>query len=320
MELDIIQTANLATRIIILLVLVFALLFVLTWTNTLKCKSIPFWCDAYYAIKGKPHVLIVYGDSGLGDPNLLADSFRNPNIVGVYAATQRLDSVTPGNLEKYSIVIVDHARKMSSEKMKMFIDYANSGGNLVWTGDAGAEAEKPEEYLLESEYYADSNSQAMINPWARKYEGRVVMLNKLLSLDYMANYCDVRKCDREEPDYVGNLEIIERDNPLVYGFGNLKLSVLDKQDFALVKPLSDGTSTTVMTIDFGSNIVDKEKNYGNHLPMIVVNAKSSVVGMRVGENVFYYAMPPEYFVNPNLPAKSHYGLVLRKLYYGIVYG
>lgn len=320
MDLDLIKASNLALRIIILLGLVFVLLFVLTWTSTIKCSAIPGWCNIYYAIRGKPDVLIVYGESGLGDPGLLAEQFRNPNIVGVYAATRRLDSINPGNLQEYEIVIVEKARKMSSEKIKMFIDYANKGGNLVWTGDAGTEAENKNEYLKESEYTIDSNSSKIVNVWARKYEGRMVLLNKLLSANYLANYCDLRECHREEPYYVGMLEIISRENPLVYGFGNMKLHVLKDQDFTIVEPLSEGTSTTIMTIDFGSNLVEGKKNYGNHLPIIVSNAKSSLVEVKIGENVFYYAMPPEYFANPKLPKEKRYGLVVRRLYYGIIYG
>jgi len=320
MQIDITRTINLVIRVGILLLLVFGLLFALTWTNRVKCKSIPMWCDAYYMIRGKPDVLIVYGESGLGDPELLADTFRNPNIVGVYAQELRLDSVNQGNLQKYEIVIVTRAKNMSSEKVKMFMDYSNTGGNLVWTGDAGTESDNPSDFLLESERYIDSNSDARINPWARKHEGTQVMLNNVLSVDYMGNYCDLRECSRSNSYYAGNLEILERDNPLTYGFSSLQLEVFEGQDFAIVQPNSEGTSTTVMTIDFGANLIAGETNYGNHLPIIISNADTSLAGMKFGENVFYYAMPLEYFANPDLPAERRYPLVVRRLYYGIIYG
>ncbi|MCX6801825.1 MAG: hypothetical protein NT067_01800 [Candidatus Diapherotrites archaeon] len=311
---------KLVSRIVILLFLVFILLFVLTLANRVKCKSIPGWCSVYYAVRGKPEVLIVYGEEGLGDPDLLADSLRNPNLAGVSSSLIRLDSVNPGNLKKYQLVIVTKARKMSAAKIKMFLDYAATGGNLVWTGDAGAETEKDDDLLRESEYSGDSNSNAAINPWARKHEGYVVMLNKAISANYITNYCSIKRCSVEEPYYAGLLTPISRDNPLVYGFGPLQLQVTEGEDFAIVEPLSEGTSTTIMTIDFGSNLISGEKNYGNHLPMITSNADASILGQKIGENIFYYAMPPEYYVNPKVPAEKHYGLVIKDMYYGILYG
>lgn len=314
------KALNLAVRILLLLALVFVLLFVLTWSNTVKCKSIPMWCDVFYAVRGKPDVLIVYGDSGLGNPELLADSFRNPNIVGVYAKQMRLDSANLGNLKNYQLVIVTRARKMGSKKIEMFMDYVIQGGNLVWTGDAGTEAESDSEYMRESDYYADSNSSATVSPWARNTGDGFLLFNEFLSVDYVSNYCSLKKCSRDKSYYIGMLEMVERDNPLVYGFNNLQLEVLDREDFAVVRSLSEGTSTSVMTFDFGSNLVAENRNYGNHLPMIVTNAKSSLAGVKLGENIYYYAMPPEYFVNPKIPEEKRYGLFLRKLYYGIIYG
>ncbi len=314
------NTVKLITRILGILVLVLALLFILTWTSTVKCKSVPFWCNAYYFIMGKPEALIVYGDSGLGDPDLLADALRNPNLVGVYAPMLHIDSVNPGNLKDYQLVIVDRCKEMSSAKIKMFLDYANTGGNLVWTGDSGTEAENEEDFLREGEYSLDSNSSGFINPWARKYDGRMVMLNKVLSVNYKTNYCDLKDCHKENEMYVGMLNPVSRKNALVYGFSPIKLEIIDGWDFAIVEPLSEGTSTTIMTIDFGSNLVEGETNYGNNLPIIMGNAKSSVVGWKIGENVFYYAIPPENFLNPYLPEEKHYGLFVRNMYNGIIYG
>ncbi|MEM0360788.1 MAG: hypothetical protein QXK06_05650 [Candidatus Diapherotrites archaeon] len=311
---------KLVSRIAILLFLVFLLLFVLTLANRVKCKSIPGWCEVYYAIRGKPEVLIVYGESGLGDPELLADKLRDPNLAGAPSHLLRLDSVNPGNLKKYQLVIVTKARKMSSAKIKMFLDYAATGGNLVWTGDAGAEPESEDELLRENEYYEDSNSKAIINPWARKYEGYMVLLNKAISANYITNYCSIKRCSIEEPYYAGLLKPIERDNPLVYGFGPLQLMVTEGEDFAIVESLSEGTSTTVLTIDFGANLVAENKNYGNHLPMIVSSADASILGQKIGENIFYYAMPPEYYASEKLPKEKRYGLFIKNLYYGILYG
>ncbi len=124
---DATKAAGLAARILALLVLVFVLLYILTWTNTLKCERIPGWCNIYYSVKGKPKVLIAYGDYGLGNPDLLSDILANPEYVGVRPTMLHIDHINPGNLKEFDLVIVERARKMSTEKVKMFIDYANTG-------------------------------------------------------------------------------------------------------------------------------------------------------------------------------------------------
>jgi hypothetical protein len=101
--------------------------------------AIPGWCDAYYLVVrgGAPRVMIVYGPDGMGDPELLRAELANPQHAGVQAALERLDSVNLDNIKRYDLVIVEHARQISTGKLRMFMEYVNAGGRLVWTGDAG---------------------------------------------------------------------------------------------------------------------------------------------------------------------------------------
>ena len=315
------MVSGIAVRIVGLLLLVFFLLYILTWTNTVKCKNIPGWCNVYYGIKGKPKVLIAYGDSGLGDPDLLSEILSDPNYVGVRPTMLRIDSINPGNLKEFDIVIVEKARKMSSEKIKMFVDYANTGGRLIWTGDAGVEALKKNGYLYKDEMTLDKNvAHVMINPWARKVNDEAVQLNELLSLDYVCNYSDIRGKPSNET-LIGNLIPINRENPFVYGISaSLPFYIAPGMDFAIVKPLSKGTSTDVLTLDFGSKIFSKGKQYGETVPFIVTNAKGNIVGMKLGENIAYYAIPPEYFAYPSLSIEHRYMQLIEKMYYGMLYG
>ena len=75
-----------------------------------------------------------------------------------------------------------------------------------------------------------------------------------------------------------------------------------------------------MTIDFGSNLIANEKNYGNHLPVISSNAKASIMDFKISEAVYYYAVPPENYLSEKLPEDRRYGMILRNLYYGIIRG
>ncbi len=318
---DATKAAGLAARILALLVLVFVLLYILTWTNTLKCERIPGWCNIYYSVKGKPKVLIAYGDYGLGNPDLLSDILANPEYVGVRPTMLHIDHINPGNLKEFDLVIVERARKMSTEKVKMFIDYANTGGRLVWTGDAAAELENPDNYLYEDEISFDENApHRIINPWARKLNDEAVLLNELLSLEYVDNYCNIKHCSGNEM-LIGSIIPINRENPFVYGISaSLPLYLADEMDFAIVKPLAKGTSTTVLTLDFGSKLFADGKEYPKAIPFMVANAKGNIVGLKIGENVAYYAMPPEYFAHPSLSAEHRYFQLIEKMYFGMLYG
>jgi len=91
-------------------------------------------------------------------------------------------------------------------------------------------------------------------------------------------------------------------------------------DFAIVKPLAKGTSTTVLTLDFGSKLFADGKEYPKTIPFMVANAKGNIVGLKIGENVAYYAMPPEYFAHPSLSAEHRYFQLIEKMYLGMLYG
>ncbi|MEM4663296.1 MAG: hypothetical protein QXM75_04715 [Candidatus Diapherotrites archaeon] len=311
---------KLASRVIIFLLLLFVLLYILTWTNTLKCKSLPGWCNVYYAIKGKPRVLIAVGDDGLGEPELLQTLMSNPRMLGVKPTIMHIDTLKPGNLREYELVIVEKARKLSSEKIKMFVDYANQGGNLIWTGDAGVEAPDPEEYLYKDEIGDSNEPHTMINPWARKHGETAIFLNELLSLEYVCNYKDVIGEVNKEI-LIGNLIPMNPDNPFVYGISpSLRFYLTEHTDFAVVKPIERGTSTSVMVLDLGANVIYNEKSYGKRIPFIVTNAKGNLFGLKIGENVAYYSMPPEYFMHESLSPEHRYPTIIEKMFTGMLYG
>jgi len=314
------DVGKLAVRVLVLILLVFILLYILTWTNTLKCKSIPGWCNVYYALKGKPKVLIAFGDEGLGDPELLTAAMMRPAGLGVRPVALHIDNIKPGNLKEYDLVIVERARKMSSEKVKMFVDYVNTGGNLIWTGDAAAEAESSDEYLYKDELGDENAPHEMINVWARKAGNNAVLLNELLSLEYVCNYSNIRGPSTHET-LVGSLIVLNPENPFVYGISpSLRFYITPETDFAFVKPIERGTSTSIMVLDFGSKVTYEGKAYSKTMPFIVTNAKGNVFGLKIGENVAYYAMPLEYFVHEALSPEHRYASIIDRMYIGMLYG
>ena len=307
------DTLSSILHVAVLLALIFALLFMLTWGGIVKCKTVPGWCNIYWGIMGQPKVLIVYGNGGLGDHVLLQQYMSNPNIIGVKPYLSHVDNINVGNLKKYDLVIVEEAREMSTEKMRAFIEYTQGtiGGRLIWTGDAGTELGPGDEMFYKDELIEGAGHVAL-GPWARKQGDDPVSLDLILSVKYIGNYCEKKHCvpDVEGKIYVGSL-IPEpsRSDPLIDGFAaSTALSIVPEEDFGLVKALSGTRTEEVLSVTYGSNIytIDGEL-IGSSSPMIVKSG--------AGGKIAYYAMPPEYYVKNN-----EYLLILENMYYGMLWG
>ncbi|MDO8624614.1 MAG: hypothetical protein Q7R47_00920 [Candidatus Diapherotrites archaeon] len=296
--------------------LVLGLLGLLTWTGVMRCGAIPGWCDAYYMVVrgGPPRVLIVYGLEGMGDPELLRAELASPQHVGVQAAMERLDSVNLDNIKRYDLVIVEHARTISTGKLKMFMEYATSGGRLVWTGDAGSVLAPGDTPLLAGEdpsldinaQAGDPDAQVVLNPWRRKEGTRIIAFDEFLSVRYLTSYCDIKDCFVSRP-WQGLLRTTEgSEHRLVYG---LRQGLVLRGDFAVVQSIDSVPSTRVLTLDWESDLITKTGvNIGRVFPIIQTGG--------VGERVAYYAVPPEQFVAPDLPEK--YYTILENVYYGMI--
>src|SRR3990167_9516630 len=75
--------ANPAIKFGVLIVLLIALSFVLVHFNILSCGFYSeVGCDIYYSIiaGGKPKVLIVSGESGIGEPEYLYEVLKSPRF------------------------------------------------------------------------------------------------------------------------------------------------------------------------------------------------------------------------------------------------
>ncbi len=303
------QTSKDVFHVIVLVALAAGLLFALTWTGVLRCSVVPGWCDAYWLMVrgGTPRVLIVEGLGGMGDPDLLQRELSNPQHVGVKPAISRLDLVNLGNIKSYDLVIVERARKMSTGKLKMFMEYVNGGGRLVWTGDAGTELDAGDQLLYADEDpNQDTNDHLALNPWRRKEFDRIVAFDEFLSVGYVDNFCKVRPCSVSRP-WQGLLRVEpDRSHRLVYG---LREGLVLRGDFAIVKPIDGSSSTRVLSLDWESNLITSAGvELGKTFPVIQTSG--------VGERVAYYAVPPEQFVADDLPEK--YYTILENLYFGMI--
>ncbi|MBN2066897.1 MAG: hypothetical protein JW744_00330 [Candidatus Diapherotrites archaeon] len=317
------------TRVLILAALILALLFVLTFTGIMKCNQIPViggaWCNVYWFIKtiatGSPKVLIVYGDYGLGNPfegeGSLKELLSNPSMLGVYADTMPVERVSLGNLRGYDIVIVERARKIETVQMRAFIDYATgpTGGTLIWTGDAGTELGPKDRYLYTTDRNPDADINKVIGPWARRDGDYMISFDYLLGVESPEhNYCDIASCSENAPVLAGNMETEPSgSHPLIRGLSrSLPLYVFKGEDFAIVKTLSGGITTEVLSLDFGARLVSADLN--RSVPLIVTAG--------LGERAIYYALPPEYYANPRLAenGKSPYFVPVENMYYGVIKG
>lgn len=306
---------DLVVKVVGFVVLVLIMLFILTWSAIVPCKSIsPYWCDAYDLVVGGPRVLIVYGDSGLGSPENLRLYLQNPNYVGVNAVdSQHIDRISLGNLKKYKLVIVEKARVLSADQLQMFEDYVvKSGGRLVWIGDSGVE--RPADELAN---LVDTNAGKLLinNPWVRiketDEEYKIVGFDEFLGLRYIDNYCAEVDC-ADNYFSVGTLEAEPTgEHQLIFGTASvLNFKIKNERDFAIVKQIPNSpNSNIVLNLNFGGNIIGKENPIGKSVPLIA----TSNIGAGGAERVAYYAYPPEWFIEDN-----NYFYYLKNMYYGML--
>jgi hypothetical protein len=197
-------------HLLVLLGLLFILLLILSWTNILPCSKLPGWCAVFYKIKGAPNILIVYGDSGMGDPIILKNLLSNRDVVpkqfGGNVILKKLDLISLDTLEQYDVVIVERARKITTAQMQIFSDYITKNprqGKLIWTGDAGTEMGADDEiYAVQKQVWNQYDLNYTIetekypSPLARKtQDGRIIEMNKLLGVKYLfsENYGNEQK-------------------------------------------------------------------------------------------------------------------------------
>jgi len=305
-------------HVLTLILLIMIILGIMTWAGVTKCSAIPGWCSVYYLFAGEPNILIVYGETGLGDPFLLEKAIENPEYLGKRAEMVQLKNISPGLLKNYKLVIVDRAKKMSTEEISLFIDYVSEGGKLVWIGDSGTEPYDTDLMLLESDR-SPGMADTEIGPWARKQikddANYSVDLDKLLSVSFIGNYCDIKTCGDEFP-FIGYFR--KAPGPTHDLVKGLDPRFEMRADFSVVKKRLDKYNNEVLTVDAFSAIIDekglvkpKGTNYGDVFSIIMVSSASGL-----GETIVYFAVPPETFSMEGQPNKTF--LFVENMYYALL--
>ncbi len=312
----------------ILIVLLLSLSFVLVHFNVVSCGFYSqLGCDVYYSIiaGGKPKVLIVHSDSGMGDPDYLFEVLKSPRF-GARVSIKELNLVSLPELSENQLVIVEKAKVMGIEEFRIFEDYVNRGGRLVWVGDAGTaapETESDKNYFLQFRERKAGGSADYIGPWARKRGKSQVSFDYLIGVDFRANYCEISDCTKDE--IVGNLDVVNAEKKHVYG---LSQGLPLYGDFSIVQTNDSAYASTLAYLEYGSSLTatpfdnyfwlkQGKLNFGKEFPYIV----SSGVGGRVA----YYAFPPEFVVSDKMPIdkktgeRVQYWAIMENMYYAMLY-
>ncbi len=312
MNFDNINIVDIGFKLIGVIILVLVLLFFLTWSGTVKCSSIPFWCDIYETVMGAPRVLIVFGDEGLGNPDELKLLLVDPTKVGINAVdTLHIDRISSGNLQRYKLVIVEKSKMISYEQLEMFMDYVNvNGGRLIWVGDSGIVKGSNEVQNI-----SDINTlkNFVSNPWVRVESTGNYMLNfdEFLGLKYLGNYCSLTNCSQNNfsPGIIKTE--VTGSHPLIYGLTPaMELRISPERDFAIVSQLPNvSNSNIVLSLDQGSVKQGENIQLQRFLPIIVTSG--------MGERVAYYAYPLEYYCKDNNTPNACV-LLLKQMFYGML--
>lgn len=299
---------------LIFLILIFGLVFTLTYTNIVRCNTIgQSWCDAYWYLVGSPRILVVYGHDGLGNADKLMNVLADRTILGIRTQHQIIDHIkTTSYLDKYKMVIVTQAKTISNDQMQIFYDYANHNGILVWTGDAGTNSYSEDKKL--SDYnYKDAG------PWTRvNKDGQIIPFGELISAEYIGNFCGYVNCSSLSKDFVGYLKQ-DPDSTIASG---IPPNTPIYGDFALINPINNSSTFIEINIDYGTNMIGKDpkdnKGLGSFFPLLIRS--------QIGKNVIYFSAPIEDLMqspsDPNYDPKNktHIPTTIRKLfqeYFGI---
>jgi len=334
-----------------LLVLVLVLWGAISFIFGCNFLPIPFSCDVYYGVlrfteNGQPKVLIVYGDGGMGNHELLQLTMEDPSILGLRPQTAYLETLSIGNLRDYDLVIVEEAKRIPTSKLKMFMEYVNFGGRLVWIGDAGTALAEGDQPLTEFERGKDINSDAYASGWARKESGKVVAFDEFLGVDYVGNFCTVKQC--LSTPYIGVFDAPERGNKFVY---SIRPGLKMYGDFAISKLRGDAPSKVLLNVDIGGNLIADGSALGtvpetagsdviapskpecsdgidNDLDTLIDYPKDGdcssetdlnegkrnfgkifpvIVQNGFGGRIVYYSIPPEFFVSDGMPTDPSTG-------------
>ncbi len=127
-------------NLVVLALLIFALLFIATKYNWVRCSSIPQWCSLYCRVAGHSQIAIINGganDPGMGNAQLLLNQIQSDRINSIVVPFSA-DQISSGILNNYQVVILDHFQRITLSEAIAIEQYVKQGGNLIWIGDSAS--------------------------------------------------------------------------------------------------------------------------------------------------------------------------------------
>ena len=292
-------------KVIFFIVLLFVLFFLLIWSNVINCGVVPGMCSVYWGIMGPPKVLVASSYDGMGNPNKLVAVLEDKDMLGLRVYQANIDDLTPSRLNKYTMVFVTKARTISTEKLAMFADYANSGGRLIWTGDAGTEGVEDNASSLQK----DTNIS--YSGWVRALPGGGILnFEKVISASYVGNYYQI--ANNYKQNTMAGLLVPNPDGMISKGLIN---NAYLYGDFALVKPVLNTMMSIDMQVDLMSKIVSKDKDLKEgqkKYPVLILSG--------FGNKIVYSAVPIENYVKEDGYENTgmFYTLLITNLYDNLI--
>ena len=198
-------------HVILLGVLLLVLLVVVTKFKWIHCSQVPGdWCSVYCSINGHSRVAIVSGDDGTGDPQLLYNltSSKRLTFLEPYPA----EGISTSLLRNYELVIFEKMRRITPYQEKAIKEYADTGGSIIWVGDAGTE------HYLSPQDLQDAANINESNPGY--YEDYVKEVNKTKGFGSMASFLKVTYQKAENSTAPLRLKVMDRNSLVTRGLND----------------------------------------------------------------------------------------------------
>lgn len=139
-------------HLLVLIVLIFAALFVATKFKVIHCSQVPgaIWCPTYCSVAGNSRVAFVTDPNdleGIGNSSQLM-LFAQHTRIGTPMVSFTLDQISTGLLKNYELVVLEDARTYSNRQAEALQAYVANGGSLLVIGDVFTNATLTADDLL----------------------------------------------------------------------------------------------------------------------------------------------------------------------------
>ena len=233
-------------HVILLGVLLLVLLVVVTKFKWIHCSQVPGdWCSVYCKISGHSRVALVSGENGTGNPQLLYNltSSKRLTFLEPYPA----EGISTSLLRNYELVIFEKMRRITPYQEKAIKEYADTGGSIIWIGDAGTE------HYLSPQDLQDALNVNESDPGY--YEEFVKAVNKTKGFGSLSSLLKVTFQKTENSTVPLRLKVVDRNSLVTRGLNDTFET--NARQTAVVN--ADVSSAAVLYSVYGTQACTKEK-------------------------------------------------------------